>query len=222
MVLIITIIHTSSSTSHAIKISLTHSSLLSRSPDLNFSSKSGFEALIRQSMARSKYFLNRINLTRHNNSYHYQENPSLQPEIIPVDMGLYLMKFSIGSPAREYLGIADTGSDLVWLQCQPCERCYRQDESIFNPNSSSSYKLVSCKSKICKYLFDQGAAHQCSKVHDKHRSYCDYQYEYGSGYTSGVMAMEKFTFSPQYSSSINRSINALLEKKIAIGCGYKN
>jgi hypothetical protein len=30
------------------------------------------------------------------------------------------MKYSIGTPPVPILGVADTGSDLIWLQCEPC------------------------------------------------------------------------------------------------------
>ncbi|AES68109.1 eukaryotic aspartyl protease family protein, putative [Medicago truncatula] len=35
-------------------------------------------------------------------------------------------------------GSIDTGSDLVWLQCKPCNICYKQTSPIFNPSKSSS------------------------------------------------------------------------------------
>ncbi|XP_027916007.1 probable aspartic protease At2g35615 [Vigna unguiculata] len=34
----------------------------------------------------------------------------------------YYMKYSIGTPPFEVVGYADTGSDLIWTQCQPCIR----------------------------------------------------------------------------------------------------
>ncbi|KDO42754.1 hypothetical protein CISIN_1g046014mg, partial [Citrus sinensis] len=39
----------------------------------------------------------------------------------------------IGTPPVEILAVADTGSDLIWTQCQPCFLCYKQEASLFNP-----------------------------------------------------------------------------------------
>ncbi|CAL0328755.1 unnamed protein product [Lupinus luteus] len=44
---------------------------------------------------------------------------SIESDVLP-DRGEYLMSYSIGTPPVKILGIVDTGSDILWLQCQPC------------------------------------------------------------------------------------------------------
>nr|KYP69052.1 Aspartic proteinase nepenthesin-1 [Cajanus cajan] len=46
--------------------------------------------------------------------------------IITPDLGEYLVSYSVGTPPFKIFGIVDTGSDIIWLQCQPCKACYKQ------------------------------------------------------------------------------------------------
>ncbi|KAE9594006.1 putative nepenthesin [Lupinus albus] len=52
------------------------------------------------------------------------------------------MKFSIGTPKFDVMAEADTGSDLIWMQCQPCKKCYKQTEPVFDPSKSKTYKVA--------------------------------------------------------------------------------
>lgn len=64
--------------------------------------------------------------------------------------GTYVVKIGIGTPKQDMSLMFDTGSDLTWVQCKPCDvYCYTQKEPIFNPSSSSSYHNVSCSSPVC-------------------------------------------------------------------------
>ncbi|KAL6189165.1 hypothetical protein ACLB2K_040555 [Fragaria x ananassa] len=38
--------------------------------------------------------------------------------------------------------VLDTGSDVVWLQCAPCKRCYSQTDPVFDPRKSSSFSSL--------------------------------------------------------------------------------
>ncbi|XWS58650.1 hypothetical protein CRYUN_Cryun08bG0052700 [Craigia yunnanensis] len=92
------------------------------------------------------------------------------------------MNISIGTPPFEILAIADTGSDLTWTQCDPCPECYKQDAPLFNPDSSSTYKILSCSSRQCQELGD----HICSiEANDT----CFYSISDGS--TTGPVALPK-------------------------------
>ncbi|KAG6782457.1 hypothetical protein POTOM_011858 [Populus tomentosa] len=46
----------------------------------------------------------------------------VESEII-ANGGEYLMSLSLGTPPFEILAIADTGTDLIWTQCTPCDKC---------------------------------------------------------------------------------------------------
>ncbi|KHN35117.1 Putative aspartic protease [Glycine soja] len=47
--------------------------------------------------------------------------------------GDYLMKLTLGTPPVDVYGLVDTGSDLVWEQCTPCQGCYKQKNPMFDP-----------------------------------------------------------------------------------------
>ncbi|KAG7563990.1 Xylanase inhibitor N-terminal [Arabidopsis suecica] len=50
--------------------------------------------------------------------------------------GEYFMSISIGTPPSKVLAIADTGSDLTWVQCKPCQQCYKQNSPLFDKKKS--------------------------------------------------------------------------------------
>ncbi|KAI3961871.1 hypothetical protein MKW98_022076 [Papaver atlanticum] len=63
--------------------------------------------------------------------------------------GDYLMNISIGTPPRQLLVSIDTGSIIIWLQCKPCEDFYEQNEPLFDPKESSSYKSIHFLTPVC-------------------------------------------------------------------------
>lgn len=100
--------------------------------------------------------------------------------------GEYLMDLSIGSPAVSFSAILDTGSDLIWTQCKPCQVCFDQATPIFDPKESSSYSKIPCSSALCKALPQQ----ECNA-----NNACEYIYSYGDTSSSqGVLATETLTF----------------------------
>ena len=131
----------------------------------------------------------------------------IESPVIPNGGG-YLMKFSVGSPPIETLAIADTGSDLVWIQCEPCDNCYPQDRAVFNPMQSSSYMELSCDSKPCQYL----PIHECGSTNNK----CEYTSRYGDrSFTMGDLATDTFTF-----DSTDGQVAAFPNS--ILGCGHNN
>ncbi|CAK9142918.1 unnamed protein product [Ilex paraguariensis] len=127
--------------------------------------------------------------------------------IIP-NGGSYLMKISIGNPPVESLAVADTGSDLVWIQCAPCDNCYAQDSPIFDPVKSSTYMDLPCDSSSCQAL----PSSQCGTTNNE----CQYRYRYGDrSYTIGVLSTDTFTF-----DSTNARATAFPNS--VFGCGHNN
>ncbi|XP_057510803.1 aspartic proteinase CDR1-like [Actinidia eriantha] len=103
--------------------------------------------------------------------------------LIPSE-GEYLMQFGIGTPPYSTLAIVDTGSDLTWTQCLPCKKCFTQKSPLFNPTSSSTYKVAPCCSKPCQTLKNS----TCSN------GACRYTYSYAdNSYTRGALATETIT-----------------------------
>ncbi|KAF7150569.1 hypothetical protein RHSIM_Rhsim02G0214300 [Rhododendron simsii] len=128
------------------------------------------------------------------------KHPKLRTTVYAGE-GEYLMNFSIGTPPKSYYGTMDTGSDLIWTQCQPCLMCVPQPVPLFDPKKSSSFSNVSCSSKLCLDL----------KISDCNPFYgCVYIYGYGSGVTSGFLGTETFTF------------EKVKVPKVTFGCGLFN
>ncbi|WZZ91618.1 hypothetical protein YC2023_120197 [Brassica napus] len=124
----------------------------------------------------------------------------------------YVVTVGIGTPEHDQSLMFDTGSDLTWIQCEPCVvSCYYQEEPIFNPSSSSSYRNVSCQSAECSSLSSAtGRAGICTG--SSPRSKCIYIIQYGdSSYSAGLLAKEKFTLT---SSNVFDGVN--------FGCGGNN
>jgi hypothetical protein len=61
----------------------------------------------------------------------------------------YLMNLAIGTPPVPFVALADTGSDLIWTQCQPCKLCFPQDTPIYNTSASTSFSPEPCSSAMC-------------------------------------------------------------------------
>lgn len=99
--------------------------------------------------------------------------------------GAYLIEYKIGTPPVRQLSIADTGSDLTWIQCQPCSNCYNQDYPLFDSAATKSYRPLPCHSDICA----DGGSTSCSD-----EKVCNYRtfYEDGS-YSQGELAAETLT-----------------------------
>ncbi|KAG6746883.1 hypothetical protein NC652_034760 [Populus alba x Populus x berolinensis] len=138
----------------------------------------------------------------------------LETEIEPEDLstpvtsgtsqgsGEYFTRVGVGNPARQFYMVLDTGSDINWLQCQPCTDCYQQTDPIFDPTASSTYAPVTCQSQQCSSL----------EMSSCRSGQCLYQVNYGDGsYTFGDFATESVSFG-----------NSGSVKNVALGCGHDN
>ena len=116
---------------------------------------------------------------------------------IPLSSGInlqtlnYIVTMGLGS--KNMTVIIDTGSDLTWVQCEPCMSCYNQQGPIFKPSTSSSYQSVSCNSSTCQSLqFATGNTGACGSSNP---STCNYVVNYGDGsYTNGELGVEALSF----------------------------
>ncbi|CAL9126419.1 unnamed protein product [Musa acuminata var. zebrina] len=132
-----------------------------------------------------------------------------------VGSGEYFSRVGVGSPARPFYMVLDTGSDVSWLQCLPCADCYQQTDPVFDPSASSSYAPLSCESSQCRSL-DASACRSSSSteaaVASGGEGSCLYQVSYGDGsFTVGDFATETLTFGRSDPVS-----------GVAIGCGHDN
>lgn len=118
--------------------------------------------------------------------------------------GEYFARLGFGSPPKQMYVVPDTGSDVNWIQCQPCgaTTCYSQSDPIFDPRASSSYKRLGCGAPQCDAL----------EVRSCRSGGCLYQVSYGDGsFTVGDFATETLSFGS--SGSI---------PSVAVGCGHDN
>lgn len=142
---------------------------------------------------------------------HFNPTSSFSPnqprsEVV-ANRGEYLMKYSVGTPPFPVLGIADTGSDLIWLQCKPCTDCYKQIDPLFDPAKSKTYRNISCTARQCQSL--DGAS--CS-------SSCKYSVAYGdNSYSKGDLAFDTLTL-----ESTTSRRQAVSFRNIVVGCGLHN
>ncbi|GKB38559.1 eukaryotic aspartyl protease family protein [Tanacetum coccineum] len=83
---------------------------------------------------------------------HFSKKSGLIDADISNNFGEYLTSIDIGSPPVKVLEIADTGSDLTWAQCEPCENCYEQVGPILVPSNSFTYQPLSCQARGCDAL----------------------------------------------------------------------
>ncbi|CAN4124768.1 unnamed protein product [Withania somnifera] len=116
--------------------------------------------------------------------------------------GEYFSRVGIGHPAVQVYMVLDTGSDVNWIQCEPCADCYQQTDPIFEPNLSSTYSPLACETSQCKSL----------DVSECRNDSCLYEVSYGDGsYTVGDFVTESISFGG--ASSV---------ENVAIGCGHNN
>ncbi|XP_022139206.1 protein ASPARTIC PROTEASE IN GUARD CELL 2-like [Momordica charantia] len=116
--------------------------------------------------------------------------------------GEYFVRIGVGSPPRSQYMVIDSGSDIVWVQCQPCSQCYQQSDPVFDPADSASFTGVSCGSSLCDRLENDAGCHA---------GRCRYEVLYGDGsYTKGTLALETLT------------IGEVVVRDVAIGCGHTN
>ncbi|KAL6618672.1 hypothetical protein ACP70R_033811 [Stipagrostis hirtigluma subsp. patula] len=120
--------------------------------------------------------------------------------------GEYFAQVGVGTPPAPALLVLDTGSDVVWLQCAPCHRCYAQSGKVFDPRRSRSYAAVPCAAPLCRRLGSGSGGGRCRS------GPCRYQVAYGDGsVTAGDLATETLTFARR-----------ARVPRVAIGCGHDN
>ncbi|KAF1866959.1 hypothetical protein Lal_00018345 [Lupinus albus] len=128
--------------------------------------------------------------------------------IVIPNRGSYLMQFFIGTPPQGMLAIADTGSDLTWIQCQPCNICFNQSFPIFDPRNSYTYLELPCDSNSCSQI----PIHSCGNNGE-----CNYKALYLEGSSSqGTLATDTISFNNTYNGQ-------RIEYPTSVfGCGHTN
>ncbi|XP_058100453.1 aspartyl protease family protein 2 [Magnolia sinica] len=137
-----------------------------------------------------------------NTTAHVKDFSSSVISGLPQGSGEYFTRLGVGTPPKYSYMVLDTGSDIVWLQCAPCRKCYSQTDPVFDPSKSRSFSTVACGSPLCRRLDVSGCGRQKS---------CLYQVSYGDGsFTVGEFSTETLTFR---GTTVGR---------VALGCGHDN
>ncbi|XP_006647806.1 aspartyl protease family protein At5g10770-like [Oryza brachyantha] len=103
----------------------------------------------------------------------------------------YVISVKLGSPGVTQTVSIDTGSDVSWVQCNPCPAppCHAQADPLFDPAASSTYAAFSCGAAECAQLEQQGNG--CGA-----NSECQYGVQYGDGSTTnGTYSHDTLTLS---------------------------
>ncbi|KQK18490.1 aspartyl protease family protein At5g10770 isoform X2 [Brachypodium distachyon] len=128
-----------------------------------------------------------------------------------VDSLEYVVTLGIGTPAVQQTVLIDTGSDLSWVQCKPCNAsdCYPQKDPLFDPSKSSTFATIPCASDACKQLPVDGYDNGCTNNTSGMPPQCGYAIEYGNGaITEGVYSTETLALG-----------SSAVVKSFRFGCG---
>lgn len=131
----------------------------------------------------------------------------IQANMVADDRGqAFLVNLSIGRPPVSQLVGIDTGSDLLWVQCRPCDNCFGQSSPIYDPSKSSTYAILTDDSPLCT-----------SPLHRfNHLNQCIYDATYADGSTtSGNLATEDMVFETTDQGTVTVS-------PVVFGCGHWN
>ncbi|XP_062181528.1 aspartic proteinase NANA, chloroplast-like [Phragmites australis] len=103
--------------------------------------------------------------------------------------GQYLVRLLVGTPAQQFLLVADTGSDLTWVKCRGPDGASPRG-NVFRPADSKSWAPIPCSSDTCKLDVPFSLAN-CSKP----ASPCTYDYRYkeSSASARGVVGTDSAT-----------------------------
>ncbi|WOK91800.1 aspartic proteinase-like protein 2 [Canna indica] len=116
----------------------------------------------------------------------------------PFTIGLYFTRVRLGNPPKEFYVQIDTGSDILWVTCNPCSGCPISSGldiqlEFFDPGKSSSSSWITCSDDRCTSSFQTGEA-LCS-TSGSSSSLCSYTFQYGDGSgTSGYYVSDTMYF----------------------------
>ncbi|KAF8396855.1 hypothetical protein HHK36_018490 [Tetracentron sinense] len=134
------------------------------------------------------------------------EHPDTIHPSVRYEASNYVVELGVGTPppSDKYYLVLDSGSDLVWLQCDNCKECFPQQQPIFKPDESSTFSRVPCTDPLCE-------SNMCDD------SICYFNETYmNNAWTTGVVSSETFTFSNESGGDVT------VLNGVVFGCGYNN
>ncbi|KAK4374635.1 hypothetical protein RND71_005312 [Anisodus tanguticus] len=99
--------------------------------------------------------------------------------------GLYYTYMLVGNPPKPYFLDIDTGSDLMWIQCDaPCTSCAKGAHPLYKPRNVN---MIPPKNPYCVEVQENLKSKYCDNCHQ-----CDYEIEYADHSSSfGVLAKDE-------------------------------
>ncbi|KAJ6835473.1 aspartic proteinase-like protein 2 [Iris pallida] len=116
----------------------------------------------------------------------------------PYTVGLYFTRVKLGNPPKEFYVQIDSGSDILWVTCTPCNGCPTTSGlnipmQFFDPAMSSSASSITCMDERCTSGIQTGQS-QCPSSGSSN-SMCSYSSTYGDGSgTSGYYVSDTLFF----------------------------
>ncbi|XP_073291845.1 aspartic proteinase 36-like [Primulina huaijiensis] len=132
----------------------------------------------------------------------------------PYLVGLYFTRVKLGTPPKEFYVQIDTGSDVLWVSCNPCAGCPTSSGlqiqlEFFDPSISQTASPVSCSDQRCA-LGAQSSDSGCSG-----KNQCGYTFQYGDGSgTSGYYVLDSIYLDTVVGDSLTSNSSAA----VVFGC----
>ncbi|CAD6336826.1 unnamed protein product [Miscanthus lutarioriparius] len=168
-----------------------------------------FSETLRHSRARTNYFMRQAS-----KGMGMASTPDDAAVTFPTRLGgfvdslEYVVTLGFGTPSVPLVLLMDTGSDVSWVQCTPCNstRCYPQKDPLFDPSKSSTYAPIACHTDTCRKLAGNHYQNGCAGGGTQ----CGYSVEYADGsHSRGVYSNETLTLAP-----------GVTVKGFHFGCGH--
>ncbi|XP_041993216.1 aspartic proteinase 36-like [Salvia splendens] len=132
----------------------------------------------------------------------------------PYLVGLYFTRVKLGNPPREFYVQIDTGSDVLWVGCTPCNGCPTSSGlqiqlEFFDPSSSSTASLISCSDRRCA-VGEQSGDSLCSS-----KNQCGYTFQYGDGSGTSGYYLSDYMY---LDAVVGNSVTANTSASVVFGC----
>jgi len=131
---------------------------------------------------------------------------------------LYYAQLGLGNPPKQYYVQVDTGSDILWVNCAPCDTYPKSSGlgirlTLYNPDKSNSGSTVTCDQSFCGLASQTQSAQGCQS---------DQRYEYNVQYGDGSSTTGYFVKDTlQYNEVTGNFTTTPANASVIFGCGFQ-
>ncbi|KAL2482242.1 Eukaryotic aspartyl protease family protein [Forsythia ovata] len=138
----------------------------------------------------------------------------------PTGTALYYTKLAIGTPLNYYHVHVDTGSDVLWVNCEDCNMCPEKSHlklplKKYNRMASSTGKEVTCDQEFCSAA---SAAIHVPNSNCRGGRTCNYSVSYGDGSTIEGYFVRDYIRLDEVSGNLQTTT---MDGSIAFGCSVR-